>query len=107
MQLKIQQSYAEAPEIWAQREHAVTHIHTVSYKTVLVTLANAQSVLLKEQGSRYNNEPSGPSSSSSPETQTLLHLQPGVYKGEERERDGGRGERDYLHLKTCFGNADV
>lgn len=70
-----------------------THEHNVSYKTALVTLANAKSVLLKGQGGRYNNEPSGTGSSSPPETQTLHHLQPGVYKGEER---------DYLDLTLAL-----
>lgn len=66
MQSEIQQQN----KIWAQREPTVTHTHTVSYKTALVTLANAQSVLLKGQGNGYNNEPSGPSNSSSPDTNT-------------------------------------
>lgn len=88
MQSEIQQH----KKMRAQREPAVTHIHIVSYKTALVTLANAKSVLLKGQGSRYNNEPSGPGSSSPPETQTLHHLQPGVSTGEESGR-GGR-QRD-------------
>lgn len=85
LQSEIQQhkkkyGHKENPLLW--------HIHIVSYKTALVTLTNAKSVLLKGQGSRYNNEPSGPGSSSPAETQTLHHLQPGVYKGEESGREG-------------------
>lgn len=83
--------------MWAQREPAVTHIHIVSYKTALVTLANAKSVLLKGQGNRYNNEPSGPGSSSPPETQTLHHLQPGVSKG-RREWEGRETKRQIVQI---------
>lgn len=75
-----------AQNMWAQREPAVAHIHIVRYKknSTSDTSQCQDCVIKKGQGSRYNNEPSGPSSSSPPETQTLHHLQPVVYKkGEE------------------------
>lgn len=84
----------QSEKVWAQREP------TVSNKTAVVTLVNAQSVLLKGQGSRYNNEPSGPGCSSSPETQTFHQQKPGADKGKDAKREVR--ETDYLHLKHAL-----
>lgn len=96
--LNIMQSEIQQHKKYGHKENPLWHTYTLwAIKTAIVTLATAKSVLLKGQGSRYNNEPSGPGSSSPPETQTLHHLQPGVYKGEE----SGEG-RDYLDLKHAL-----
>lgn len=104
--INLMQSEHQQHKICGDKKNLLWHTYTLwAIKTALVTLSNAKTVLLKGQGSRYNNEPSGPSSSSPPETQTLHHLQPVVYKRGENGCWGWVGRS--FRSSTSFSNANV
>lgn len=100
MQSETQQQTQSRKKTQAQRDPTETHMHTVSYKTALLTLANAQSVLLKGAGQQIQQwaiwtEQQFITSDLNASSPTARGLQRRRWKREGRWTD-------HLHLKRAF-----
>lgn len=84
---------AAVEEIQAQRETAVTRMHNVGCKTELVTVANAQIVLLK--GARAIYTTMSHLDQAAVHHWRPKHVIPYIHRGYR----GEDGKRNYLHLK--------